>query len=212
MDYPQHSRTYLQAKTIMSKLAVFDFDGTIYQGDSMRDFAKFLNPGRYYLSMLKLLVPYFQLVFGNTTRDALKAEFLAHNFTGYRESELNEKGLLFFDKYRNRCYRSAVNWIERERREGTQILILSGSCTPWLQAFANYFGADLVCTRLDFSEGTCNGKWIGKNITGQAKKEALAAYLQKQTDITYSMAFGNQDSDAISGALVDEYRQNYFHK
>jgi len=195
----------------MSKLAVFSFDGTIYRGDSMRDFARFLNPGRYYLSMLKLLIPNLQLLFGATTKNALKAQFIEHNFTGYSKTALEEKGQLFFEKNSNKCYSSAVHWMEQERKQGTQILILSGSCRPWLQPFAAYFSADLICTELAYKDDTSTGQWTDQNLSGLAKKEALALYLQEQTDITYSMAFGNQDSDAIAGTLVDEYRQNYFH-
>jgi len=193
------------------KLAIFDFDGTIYRGDSMQDFARFLNAGKYYLSLVKLALPYIQLLFGNGSRDKLKALFLKYNFAGYSEKELNEKGKQFYDKHVKKCYPSALEWIAKEQRENTQFLIISGSCPPWLRPFSRAFGAELICTELIFEKDICTGKWLGKNMTGAAKKEALASYLKQHPDVDYSIAFGDQNSDAISGVLADEYHQNYFH-
>lgn len=193
------------------KLAILDFDGTIYRGDSMRDFARFLHPGKYYLSLLKLAIPYIQLLFGNTSRDEIKALFLKYNFAGYTQSKLNEKGTKFYDKSVKRCYPSALEWIAREQRENSKLVILSGSCHPWLKPFARAFGADLICTELAYENDICQGHWIGKNLTGYAKKEALQAYLHQHPEVNYSIAFGDQKSDAISGTLADEYHQNYFH-
>jgi HAD superfamily hydrolase (TIGR01490 family) len=195
----------------MTKLAVFDFDGTLYKGDSMRDFAKFLNPKQYYVSLIKLVVPYLKYVSGQLQRDDLKAAFLRLNFTGYPESELFEKGRAFAKGRLNRCYKTAVRWIAQEQNEGTRILILSGSCTPWLQPFADHFNADLICTELEFENGASTGKWKGKNMTGHTKKEALAKYLEQQETINYTLSFGDRNSDALAGALADEYHQNYFH-
>ncbi len=193
------------------KLAILDFDGTIYRGDSMRHFARSLNAGKYYLSLAKLSIPYLQMLFGNGSRDELKALFLKYNFAGYSATELNDKGRQFYDKSIKRCYPSALEWVAREQRENTKLLILSGSCHPWLKPFARAFGADLICTELAYENDICTGEWIGKNMTGATKKEALQAYLQQHPEITYSIAFGDQKSDAISGALADEYHQNYFH-
>ncbi|XOV69295.1 MAG: HAD family hydrolase [Fluviicola sp.] len=193
------------------KLAILDFDGTLYRGDSMRDFARFLNPFRYYLSLFKLLFPYLQMLSGNASRDDLKALFLKHNFAGYSEEELNEKGDQFYDKYVKRCYPSALEWIAKEQRENTRFLILSGSCTPWLRPFSRAFGADLICTELSFDNNACTGEWKDKNMTGHTKHEALKNYLQQHPEVRYSIAFGDSKSDAISGALADEYHQNYFH-
>lgn len=193
------------------KLAVLDFDGTVYRGDSMREFARFIHPGKYYLSLVKLIIPYIQLLFGTGSRDNIKALFLQYNFKGYSKDELTVKGHQFYEKYKGRCYSSAISWIEKEKREHTQLLILSGSCAPWLHPFSLAFGADLVCTELAFENSICSGDWIGQNMTGPAKKVALSNYLKQHPDISYTIAFGDQKSDAISGAIADEYHENYFH-
>ena len=177
----------------------------------MRDFAKYLNPGRYYLSLAKLTIPYCQMLFGNTSRDEIKAQFLQQNFAGYSRSELVRKGKEFYLKRVKKCYPSALEWLAQEQRENTKFLILSGSCHPWLQPFADDFGAELICTELAFQNDICSGLIRGKNMTGEVKKEALKFYFLKNSDIAYSIAFGDQNSDAISGALADEYHQNYFH-
>ena len=196
----------------MKKLAVFDFDGTLYRGDSMRDFARFLHPVKYYISLIKLLGPYIQFLSGNGSRDQIKALFLQSNFAGYSEEKLNEKGRQFFEKNKTKCYVSAVNWIQNEQTNGTRFVLLSGSCRPWLQPFAKHFNADLICTELEYDEySKCTGKWKEQNVTGKAKKIALKHYLKNIEQPYYSIAFGNQKSDAISGELADEYHENYFH-
>lgn len=194
------------------KLAVIDFDGTIYRGDSMPDFAKFINPGKYYLSLAQLLIPYLQVVFGSASRNSLKARFLASNFSGISDSDLKQKGEEFFKKYRKRCYPSAINWIERERGNGYKILILSGSCKEWLQPFADAFGAEIIATELSYdAEQKCTGVWKGENLVGTEKLTALRKFLSESEDFEYIIGFGDRKSDLHLKEAVNEFHLNYFH-
>lgn len=196
----------------MSKLAVIDFDGTIYRGDSMRDFAKFINPGKYYLSLAQLLIPYLQVTFGSASRNSLKAKFLQSNFAGISASDLKVKGDAFFEKYQKRCYPSAINWMKKERANGYQILILSGSCKEWLQPFANAFEAEIVSTELSYdTENKCTGSWKGENLVGPEKLNALKRYLSESGEFEYIIGFGDRKSDLHLKEAVNEFHLNYFH-
>lgn len=212
MDSKKHSRTYFQAQNVMRKLAVLDFDGTIYKGDSMLDFAKFNNQRKYFISLIQISIPYLMYLFGATSREELKATFVANNFTGFSKSALQEKGKAFHEVKKKNCFLSAVRWMENEKREGTKLLILSGSFPEWVKPFADEFGAELISTEFIYESGGRNtGKWKGKNVAGPVKRELLQSYLDKEEKFDYIMAFGNSKSDGELAPIVDEYHRNYFY-
>lgn len=196
----------------MRKLAVLDFDGTIYRGDSMLDFAKFNSSKKYILSTFQIMLPYLMVLFGASSRNDLKAAFIKNNFNGLSKTDLLEKGKAFHKAHKKRCYLSAVRWMENEKREGTKLLILSGSFPEWLKPFADEFKAELISTQFLYGENNINlGSWKEKNVTGFVKREMLQSYLDREDKFDYIMAFGNSKSDEELAPIVDEYHRNYFY-
>lgn len=196
----------------MKKLAVLDFDGTIYKGDSMLDFARFLDPSQYRRSMLFLSFRYLGLLFGTTSRNDLKASFLELNFNGRTREELEQKGREFFEKYGENCFSSALRWIE-SAREDHDLIVISGSCTEWLSPFSSNFGSELVSTELVYDKNNvCTGLWKGENMTGKAKVDALRKHIDATGPYSYIIGFGDQKSDILLEELCDEFHLNYFKK
>jgi HAD superfamily phosphoserine phosphatase-like hydrolase len=209
VDAQANSRAHLQAKEAMKKLVILDFDGTIYNGDSMRDFARYLNPAIYLFSIVVIVFPALINALGIGSRDGLKRIFLRINFGRQTKEVMQEKGRAFFELNKKKCFKKAVDWIAENKAE-MHIIIVSGSCHEWLQPFADDFGLELLCTELAYDDhGNCSGEWVDGNITGKDKVRVVknAVEIQSYDEI---IAFGDQKSDALLSEIASEFHMNYF--
>lgn len=196
----------------MKKLAVLDFDGTIYKGDSMLDFAKFLHRKKYFTSLFILSFRYPFYLIGLISRNDIKAFFVRYNFSGYSQSDLKEKGIAFFNTHQHKCYPSALEWIKNAQVE-YELIVLSGSCPEWLAPFAQSFGAQVLGTVLTYDNNSiCTGELDGKNVTGPMKVQVLKTYLESAEAFEHIIGFGDQKSDLHLEDLCDKFHLNYFSK
>lgn len=186
-----------------------DFDGTLYDGDSMLDFARFLNPRQYQRSVLALvwMLPFAWM--HRTWRDRMKVGFLRRNFGGIERSTLEEKGREFYTIHKEKCFPKAVDWISTIERGTHEIVIVSGSSHAWLEPFAQAWNIRLLCTTLEFQNERCTGKWLGKNLRGVEKVEAVREHfdLSQYQEV---IAFGNARSDRALKEIADRVEINYF--
>lgn len=194
----------------MKKLAVLDFDGTIYNGDSMLDFARFLNEKTYKRSLFRISGIYILTLLGLVNRNRLKAKFLKINFTGKPKDLLESKGVKFYQIFQSRLMPNAIKWIEKFQSEGHDIIIISGSCKEWLLPFCKALNSDLISTELAYKNDLCTGKWASRNLTGEQKKIALKEYLKGKPNYDYIIAFGDKKSDKELKPVVNEYHHRYF--
>lgn len=193
----------------MKKLAIVDFDGTIYKGDSMRDFARFLNPAIYLFSIAVVAFPAALTFSGLGSRDSLKKIFLRINFGKQSKELLEQKGFEFFKAHKHRYFKRALDWIEKNKSE-TRIIIVSGSCPEWLQPFADELGAELLSTKLAYDENNvCTGEWADENVTGEAKIRIVKSSV-KLEEYDHVVGFGDQKSDMCLTEITDEFHLNYF--
>lgn len=193
----------------MNKLAILDFDKTIYRGDSMRDFARFLNPIVYLFSMTIVVFPTILFLVGLGSRDSVKKVFLRINFGKKSKELLYKKGLEFFLLYKKRYFKKALEWIEKNKVD-TRLLIVSGSCHEWLQPFADDLNAELLCTELEYDQNDiCTGFWKNENVTGEGKVRIVRKFIQLK-EYSNIVAFGDQKSDSCLSVIADEFYLNYF--
>lgn len=195
----------------MRKLVVLDFDGTIYNGDSMLDFAAFIDRKKYKRSLWKIFFPYLLCLIKLRKRDRLKKQFIRIHFKGKTRHELTELGEKFYKTHHMRCFESALNFIRTEHSNGSDLLILSGSCVEWLGYFSDKFEAKLLCTQLKYDEnGICLGAIDGKNVVGQQKVKELQAFLDRSAPYDSIIAFGDTTSDALLVEVAHEFHRDYF--
>ncbi len=193
----------------MNKLAIVDFDGTIYKGDSMRDFARFINAGRYFFSLLVIAVPAIFATLGLIHRDRIKKTFLRINFRNKKRQWLNDQGKAFFEVHKNLLFSEAIEWIN-ENRGSARIIILSGSCAEWLSPFCDHLDVELYCTQLKYDEKMqCTGEWKERNVTGKNKVMEVRERIPLQ-DYETIIAFGDQRSDECLKEIATEFHLDYF--
>lgn len=194
----------------MKRLVLLDFDGTVYHGDSLLDFAKMISSSRFYSSMVVIALMYPLVRMSSNYRERLKRQFLKLNFKGKSKHFLEEKGQIFFNKKFKRCYPKAIEWIQTSDRSDNTIVILSASCSEWLKPFADEWKVELLCTKLAYDEnGYCKGNWEGKNLRGKNKINAVKEIydLEAYDEIA---AYGNERADILLKEIADNVELNFF--
>ena len=151
------------------KIDVFDFDGTIYDGDSTVDFLCFCLGKKPWLSLL-CLPPLLRALAGRLSGRFSLTEFKGDLFSVFaRRFRLEEAAEEFWSREKTRA--KLGRWfLERERT--LPVVIASASPDFELAPAARLLRADaLVCTRCD----PATGRVIGKNCKSAEKIERIRA-------------------------------------
>lgn len=163
----------------MKRLAVFDFDGTLTYKDSFLAFIRYYKGDLpFYTGMLKVapwLVAYKLKLYPNWKA---KEKVLKHFFAGTTEVEFRDKGKGFAGELIPAMLRpKAKEALQKHREAGDRIVVVSASAEPWLQAWCEAEGIELVATVLECKGGKLTGRLKGKNCYGPEKVERLKQYL-----------------------------------
>lgn len=197
---------------MVKRLVIADFDGTIYDGDSMRDFARFLDRRRYFLTLLLIAFPYMLSLLGMISTDKVKRTFLRRCFGGKSREELILAGKQFFEIYHSHLFPSAKSYFQARGEEGIRCVVVSASCREWLLPFCEALNVELLCTELEYDlNGRTTGNWKGANIKGKEK----VALIQQQINLAeYEeiLAFGNSRSDKKMTTIAHTYYHCYFSR
>lgn len=159
---------------------LYDFDHTIYKGDSSFDFIVYsmVRTPRAWRLLPKQLVELIYYVFGQRTRKQIKQ--VAFGFLSY----VDDIDLLL-KKFWNSHYKKISVWyLNQKKRED---IIISASPDFLLTPVAKELGFKLLATRMDQHTGTI----IGENCRGAEKVKRL-------NELTKTVQIGKVFSDNLS--------------
>jgi len=155
---------------------VYDFDRTIYNGDSSVDFYIFVLCKKPYLIVLLPFQAWGMALylFGIYSKENMKEKF----FMFIRFITVQEMVLRFWDKN----YKKIKSWYMRQKQD-TDVIISASPEFLLEPLVCGYLGVTLICSRID--ENT--GKYIGKNCFGEEKVVRLyTVYPSAVVDNFYS--------------------------
>lgn len=191
-------------------LYVFDVDGTITKNDSFLLLIKFVCPGildRAILWMRCLLLLPKSIV--KKDLSVIKYHFLKLLFKGKSKDALTKIGEAFYNRVLSEnILPKAASYLAALRKEGAKIVFLSASCEFWLQPLASYYGASLICSRLEFYDDIFTGRLSGVNCKGEEKNRRLTAVFP--VDKYEFICFGNSESDRRLALIAESYYHNHF--
>ena len=158
-------------------LALFDFDGTITNKDSLEEFIKFARgSSRYYAGLFYLapmLILYKLHVIPN---HRAKEIFLAHYFKAIPQKEFEKLGHEYALKEIDKIVRpKALEAIKQHQKNGDAVTIVSASISSWLKAWCEKKNITLIATELEFENGIFTGRFRGKNCYGAEKANRVKA-------------------------------------
>lgn len=190
------------------KIAIFDFDGTLFPIDTLRFLLSYWKKGKYsrfkyyktYISLIGMFMIYkIKIKFkipSQTMRNSALQSF-NYIFKGMNENEvvnfLNEcsEGITEF------LNPKVVEEVRKAKKEGYHLVLLSGTYELLLRKVANYLEIDtVIATKMYFKNGLFDQYTKLDIISGSKKLEQLNQYFKDtQVDLGLSLAFADSYSD-----------------
>jgi phosphatidylglycerophosphatase C len=181
---------------MQSRIAFFDFDGTITRKDTMLAFIRHSKGGvRFYAGFLVNSPWLIAFKLGVLSNQAAKERILAFFFRGITLAAFQSACDQFALHVLPGLIRpKALLEIERLHQAGVEIVIVSASLGNWISSWSDSKKIDLLASSPEIRNGRLTGKILGNNCYGEEKvKRIQASYpLQGYTDI---YAYGDTRGD-----------------
>jgi phosphatidylglycerophosphatase C len=186
-------------------LALFDFDGTITDRETMPDFMRAaVRPHRLWLGSI-LLLPFIfgyraRLVSGTLVRRAI----CGFGFWRIPALELEEHGLRFARDVLPATLRpEAMERIAWHKRRGDTVVVVSGGLDLYLSHWCHEHGIELLCSALEQREGRFTGRYRGRQCVGD-EKARLVRERFPPSQFSRVFAYGDTPEDRELLALAHE--------
>lgn len=189
-------------------LVLFDFDGTLCEGDSMLAFIRFdfgwfgmaMRLPAFLLRLARLILT------GHWNRAAVKSALVATCWKNAWERSLLASGQAFYEKILQSNLRPGmIALLRKYQADGATVAIVSASLEIWLKPVANDLGVDLICTQLEYryTNNIANGNLATPNCNYDEKVRRI----QEKYDLSKFhpiIAYGNSTGDYAMLCLADE--------
>lgn len=167
---------------VAETVAVFDFDGTLTDRDSLLPFLYFCF-GRWktWWKLICLAPQGWHFYKKQLSRTEMKEEIFTAFFQGIPYDWVAAQGTLFAKSQLDRFVKpEAMERLQWHLHRNDRCLLVSASIEAYLLPWAKAKGLEKVlCSRLACtSDGLVTGKLKGKNCWGEEKKQRLVDYLQ----------------------------------
>lgn len=192
-------------------IAVFDFDGTLTQKDTLFEFIKF-SKGKFqfygtFLLFLPLLVIMKLRLLPNWQVKQLIFSFLYKNVS---ISEFDLWGIYFVHEIDKILRPKALETLKQHKENGDKIVIISASIENWIIPWAKKQDIDTVlATKIEiFNKGNISGSFLTKNCYGQEKVNRFLEMFPNRNDY-YIIAYGDSRGDK---EMIEFANEGYYNK
>lgn len=192
-------------------IAVFDFDGTITQKDTLLVFIKF-SKGKWpfffgFLLFSPLIVAMKLKLYPNWKA---KQNLFSFFYKGISLEKFNDWGSKFSSEIDKIQQPKALEALKQHKNNGDKVVIISASIENWIKPWAEKIGADMVlATKIQQDKnGLLTGKFISKNCYGQEKVNRLLEMFPNRNDyklIVYGDSRGDKE-------LIDIAEEGFYNK
>jgi phosphatidylglycerophosphatase C len=187
-------------------VAAFDFDKTLSTRDNVLPFLRAaVGTRRLLWALIRTSPRLAAAAVDGRKRDAAKAALVRRTLTGYDAERLAEVATAFAGDVIARHLRvDVVERIEWHRRQGHELVLVSASLSPYLDAIGSRLGFDAVLgTGLEVDEdGRLTGELDGPNVRGSEKVQRLDSWLGNRPAFVW--AYGDSSGDRELFARADQ--------
>ncbi len=188
-----------------SKIAFFDFDGTITTADSLIKFIRYAKGDVQTIFGMLLLSPML-IVYKLKLIPNYKAKqmMLSYFFKGMSEDQFKKIAKEYSLNHIKTILRpKAMERIEWHKEQGHEIVIVSASIECWLKPWCDQNELTLIGTKMKMEDSKVTGTFLSKNCYG-IEKENRVKELYDLNDYSYIYAYGDSSGDKELLALSDE--------
>ncbi|MCU7834270.1 MAG: HAD-IB family hydrolase [gamma proteobacterium symbiont of Taylorina sp.] len=190
-------------------LALFDFDGTISNKDSLADFIIYaLGKYRYYYGLIILspILLAWKLKIFNA--EQAKIKLLWYFFKNWNESDFRKSAYRYSTQRLEYIIRSkAKEKIAWHQSQGDRVVVVSASLKCWLQGWCQQQKIQLIATEWLFYDQMLSENMLTKNCQGQEKVNRIReAYNLEKFERIYAYGDSKGDSEMLDLAHEAYYR------
>ena len=164
---------------MMRKVAVFDFDGTLTQKDTLLEFIRFSCGAGRFLWGFMLFSPILILMKLHLYPNwKAKEKVFAYFFKGWAYARFKAKGEEFADVIEMIKKEEVLSLMNRHLQDGDEVYVISASIEEWVRPWCLRQGVHhVVGTKMEVDgKGIITGRFLSKNCYGQEKVNRLLAY------------------------------------
>jgi len=181
-------------------IAVFDFDNTLVEGNSLPGFlsASFSLPYRLRKG-IGFLPSYAKLLMGRISGAKAKEQLLALFFTGLSVAELAVLGDAYVERLDKRVIGEAIDRLVWHQERGDLVVVESASLEAWVKPWAASHGVgQVIATRLEERDGLITGQFNGENCSRQEKaRRFLEAFPDRESYELFVYGDGANDAEIL---------------
>ena len=179
-----------------NKIAVFDFDGTITQKDTLWEFLKFSqSKARLFFGILFLSPVLFLYKIHVFSNHKAKEILFTHFFRNWDLAFFNKTCNDFLSIICQIIRPQIIDLINYHKSNNHQLFIVSASIENWIIPWADEHGIKVIATKIEVdSLGKLTGKFKTKNCYGKEKVNRLLEELVCR-DNFYIFAYGDSNGD-----------------
>lgn len=193
----------------MMTLALFDFDGTITDKDSLIDFIQYATgKSSYYRGLLALSPMLLAFKLKLIRNDIAKEKLITYFFKGWTHLRFKE----IADSYSCGDIRKIIrpdmlkklHWHQQQNHD---IVIVSASMESWLKIWCQENKIDLIATQLEVIDDIVTGKFASKNCHGAEKVNRIKQrYDLSNYKAIYAYGDSSGDKEMLAIANISYYR------
>lgn len=198
----------------MKEIALFDFDKTITNRDTLLDLALFdVGVFRFIMNLVILIPSFILFYFKIKTNSELKESFISVFWGGVEYIEFESMCKEYCDKrLPNILHSDAVDTINRYLHNGTYVYIVSASSPIWIKPWAEKYGiTGVLGTELLSENNKIVGKLKGRNCYGAEKVKRILDAIPNIHNV-HVVAFGDSKGDREMLEFADESYYGIFKK
>lgn len=196
--------TFTPSTMTARPIAAFDFDGTISDRDSLKDFTRFTTGWAAQASAYLRTGPTAALwACGQRSRQQTKTAFLGFCLGGRSRSVLCSLAEQYAATRLPRLIRpDMLARIHAHRQRGHQLVLVSASPSLYLRPWAQAAGFDMVlATELAYTNDIFHGELATPNCWGPEKVRRLAHWLgTPEVKLTYAYGDSRGDQEMLAQA------------
>lgn len=187
------------------KVAIFDFDGTIYKHETFSLMMEYLKQHPeyqekykpFYRSIVAPYVAYKLKLYSKLKMSANMMQKYLYIFTGKTEQEINDYFAGLAAQMVDDFHSLVIERLEMHHQNGDYVMVVSGSYLPLLEKVLAHLPIDsIIGTKIPMKNGLFDSNTKIQHIQAEKKVLSIQEVLkEKQIDWEQSYAYGDSYSD-----------------
>lgn len=184
-------------------LALFDFDGTLYRGDSFTGFIFYARSKRHIFKHGLKILPWIQAYYLNLyPANAMRPKLFEAIFSQTSLEELQPLVEDYALRLISRLNPALHQQLLKHQAQGDDVVLVSASVDLYLIEVCKLLNIDLICTETECINHTLTGRYSTPDCSELQKSIRIQARYQL-ADYQHIYAYGNSDEDIEMLKLAD---------